>query len=326
MDIHKQFTVAVVKDEQGKEIEREKFENGKEQFAAFLKPYPSKETSMVMESTYVWEYIYEILDSLGYHVKLANPLRTRAIAEARIKTDAIDASTLADLLRADLIAESYIPTKEIRQWRELTRERRIFVKQQTQLINRIRAILTKRGIALPTKELGKKAMGWLEEIAELDDVLYHYMNLLKYLQRELKILEGRIKDLAYKNKDAELLMSIPGIGPLRAMDILTEIGDVARFLSADKLCSYAGLVPGVRQSGTTLRFGRLVKQAKNVLKYTLVEAAWTTIRVKEPNQFQVFYRKLSAKIGKQKAICATARKMCCTVYTLLKNQEEFRYL
>ncbi len=73
-----------------------------------------EETKIVMESTGVWECIYDVLEGLGYEVKLANPVRTKAIAYARVKTDAVDASTLADLLRANLIAESYIPPKEVR--------------------------------------------------------------------------------------------------------------------------------------------------------------------------------------------------------------------
>ena len=112
MDIHKQFTVAVVKDEQGNELAKEKFENNKENFSDFLKIFPKENTKIVMESCCVWEYIFEILEKMEYDVKLSNPSKTKAIAYARIKTDSVDASTLADLLRANLIAESYIPPKK----------------------------------------------------------------------------------------------------------------------------------------------------------------------------------------------------------------------
>ena len=124
MDIHKQFTVAVVKDEQGNKLVEDKFTNSEDNFGSFMKQFKPEETKIVIESTCVWEYIYEILEARKYEVKLANPVRTRAIAEARIKTDSVDASTLADLLRANLVAESYIPPKEIRRLRETTRERR----------------------------------------------------------------------------------------------------------------------------------------------------------------------------------------------------------
>ncbi len=98
MDIHKQFTVAVVKDEQGNKLAEDKFINSEDNFGSFMQKYKPEETKIVIESTCVWEYIYEILEAKKYEVKLANPSRTRAIAEARIKTDIVDAETLADLL------------------------------------------------------------------------------------------------------------------------------------------------------------------------------------------------------------------------------------
>ena len=153
MDIHKQFTVAVVKDEQGNKLAEDKFTNSEDNFGSFMEKYKPEETKIVIESTCVWEYIYEILEAKKYEVKLANPSRTRAIAEARIKTDIVDAETLADLLRANLVAESYIPPKNVRRLREITRERRTFVKQTTQIKNKIHAILIKRGVKIPTTTL-----------------------------------------------------------------------------------------------------------------------------------------------------------------------------
>jgi len=86
VDIHKPFTFAVIEDKEGNIISEEKFENSQENFQNFLRDCKPEETLIVMESTYVWEYIYEILDSMNYKVKLANPLRTKAIASARICT------------------------------------------------------------------------------------------------------------------------------------------------------------------------------------------------------------------------------------------------
>jgi len=322
MDIHKQFTVAVVKDEQGNKLNEDKFTNSEDNFSKFMQCYEPEETKIVIESTCVWEYIYEILEAKKYEVKLANPLRTRAIAEARIKTDSVDASPLADLLRANLVAESYIPPKDVRRLREITRERRTFVKQTTQIKNRIHAILIKRGIKIPTATLCKSTLLWLKEKFKDDTSMLHYVNLLEYHSAELKSADDSIKELAEKNSDVKLLMTIPGIGSTRYLDI---IGEISRFPTADKLCSYAGLVPSIKQSGNTLRIGRLVKQASKSLKGTLIEASWNIVRTKESNPLQEFYKKLAKKKGKQKAICATARKLCCVMYAMLKNKEEFRH-
>src|SRR3989344_5802547 len=323
MDIHKQFTFAVVKDEKGNELAKEKFENSRENFSKFLEIYYPEDTKIVMESTCVWEYIYEILEEMKYDVKLANPSRTKAIAYARIKTDAVDASTLADLLRANLVAESYIPPKEIRRLREITRERRTFVKQTTQIKNKIHAILIKRGVKLPSTTLCMSTMLWLKDKFEIGDIIHRYANILEYHKEELKLIDDKIKNIANENKDAKLLMTIPGIAGLRSMDILAEIGEIGRFPTADKLCSYAGLVPSVHQSGNTLRFGRLIQQASKSLKGTLIETSWNIIRTKESNPLQDFYKKLAKKKGKQKAICATARKLCCVIHAMLRKQKEF---
>ena len=323
MDIHKQFTVAVAKDEQGNKLTEEKFDNSKERFADFLKQFPKENTKIVMESTCVWEYIFEILEEMNYDVKLSNPTRTKAIACARIKTDSVDASTLADLLRANLVAESYIPPKEIRKLREITRERKTFVGQSTQLKNRIHALLMKRGIKLPTASLGKKALKLIADSVSDGDLLEHYINLLWYNKQELNFLEDKIRKIANDMNETKLLMTMPGIGEIRAVNIFAEIGDVKRFPTADKLCSYAGLVPSIRQSGNTLRFGRLIKQSSKTLKNDLIEASWIATRTLESNQLQRVYQKLAKKKGKQKAICATARKMCCIIHSMLRKNQEF---
>jgi len=325
MDIHKQFTVAVVKDEQGNKLAEDKFTNSEDNFGSFMQQFKPEETKIVIESTCVWEYIYEILEAKKYEVKLANPFKTKAIAFARIKTDSIDANTLCDLLRANLVAESYIPPKEIRKLREITRERMTFVKQTTQIKNRIHSILIRRGIRIPSATLCKSTLLWIKEKFKEDNVMLHYLNLLEYHSTELKLIDDGIRKLSGKNKNAILLMTIPGIAGLRALDIVAEIGEIGRFPTADKICSYAGLVPSIRQSGNTLRFGHLIKQSNKVLKNTLIETSWNLIRTKESNPLQEFYKKLAKKKGKQKAICATARKLCCVIHAMLKNQEEFRY-
>lgn len=329
MDIHKQFTVAVVKDKEGNELTSEKFENNRENFESLLKNFKPEETKIVLESTSVWEYIFDLLEEMGYEVILANPVKTRAIAEARIKTDSIDASTLCDLLRSDFIARSYVPPKEIRNLRNIMRQRKAIVKGQTQVKNKIHAVLLMNGIKLPYSTLSKSAVEWIvEEINEfsIKSIIVTYISILETYQFQLKKLEEKIEEIAMKNTQAQLLITIPGIASIRAMEIITEIGDIERFESSSKLCSYAGLVPSVKQSGNTLRMGRLVKQSSKNLKHAFVGASWTIVRTKGPNRFQMFYKRLMKKKGKSKAICAVARKLCGASYAMLKKNQEFMFL
>ena len=202
----------------------------------------------------------------------------------------------------------------------------MFVKQTTQIKNRIHALLVKRGMNMPTKTLCKSARYWLREQPDEGSVLKHYLNLLDYHEQELNVLEKNIEDISEKNNDAQLLMTIPGIASIRSMDLLAEIGEISRFPTAEKLCSYAGLVPSVHQSANTLRFGRLIKQSSKSLKHTFVETSWNLVSTRESNTLQEFYKKLVKKKGKQKAICAVAHKLCKIVHAMLTKKQEFMVL
>lgn len=329
MDIHKQFTVAVAKDKEGNELNESRFDNTKENFGSFLRDFKPEETKIVIESTSVWEYIYDILEEMNYSVILANPVKTRAIAEARIKTDRIDANILCDLLRANLIFESYIPPKEIRNMRNIMRQRKAIVNSRVQMVNKIHAVLLMNGIKLPYAKFGDAAMKWIIEeisITTIKSVLVSYINILEQINFELGKLDERIRDMAARNPKAGLLMTIPGIAEIRAMEILAEIGEIKRFESSNKLCSYAGLIPGIKQSGTKIRYGRLVKQANRNLKYVFVEASISFLKVKADNSLKQFYQRLLKTKGKQKARCALARKICCITYALLTKNQEFTLL
>jgi len=325
MDVHKRFTYAVVKDWQGNELAKQRFDNSEANFESFLKQFAPEQTKVVMESTGVWQYIYEILERMNYNIKLANPVKTKAIAYAKVKTDAVDASMLADLLRANLVAESYVPTKEIRNLREITRLRKVALKQSNQAMNRLHALLTRKGIFLPKKSLCKTSINFLLKETEKEPAIKGYMEVIDFHKKKLAEIDKQIFEIAEKNAQAQLLMTIPGISGIRAITLIAEIGEVNRFPTADKLCSYSGLVSSVHQSGSTLYFGRLMQQASKTLKHVLIQTAWTNTRLLESNPVKEHYKKLEQKKGKQKAICAAARKLCTIVYAVLKKQEKCRY-
>lgn len=331
MDIHKQFTVAIAKDKEGNLLAEDKFDNSRTNFHEFLRDFKQEETEIVMESTSVWEPIYDLIEDMKYSVKLANPFKTRAIAEARIKTDKVDAETLCDLLRANLIAESYIPSKEVRELRDIIRARKSLVQGKVKTKNKIQAILIKTGLKLPYKTLCKSSMAWIVEEIEtkhfnMKYITASHINLLEQYNLEIQKIDERLAEIALKDNQVQLLKTIPGIGNIIALTIIAEIGDINRFESSQKLSSYAGLVPGIRQSGNTLKFGRLIKQSNKDLKTCFIEASWVLVRTKEASRFKWFYGNLSKKKGKQKAICAVARKLCCVVYAMLKKNQTFMLL
>jgi transposase len=104
------------------------------------------ESKVALEASYGWEWLAELLEEAGYELHLAHPLRTKAIASARVKTDAVDALTLAQLLRADLLPEAYVAPRELRELRDLLRHRVALTQIRTGLKNRVQALLAKHGI------------------------------------------------------------------------------------------------------------------------------------------------------------------------------------
>jgi transposase len=155
VDIHKRYSVLVAVDERGRELKRGRVTgNAAFGFAQFFSDLegPSK---VALEACWNWGRIYDLLKEIGgiEEVVLAHPLKTRLIADAQIKTDALDASALATLLRGDLIARAYVPSKATRQRKEVLRQRLYWARLRTRIRNRIHALVDRQ------RELGKGEMG-----------------------------------------------------------------------------------------------------------------------------------------------------------------------
>ena len=165
----------------------------------------------------------------GYELHLAHPLRTKAIASARVKTDAVDARTLAQLLRADLLPEAYIAPRELRDLRDLLRHRIALTQMRTALKNRVHALLARHGIQRRHSDLfGQGGREFLAELAlrpeprrRLDSLL----SLIGDLDREVASTTQEIDARAEVDDRVGVLCQIRGIGPYTAMLVIAEVGD-----------------------------------------------------------------------------------------------------
>jgi transposase len=294
-----------------------------------LESYFSKQdrrSRVVVEATGNWMYLYETIERYTPDVVLAHPLKTRAIAEARIKTDTIDATTLADLLRLEGIPTAYIPPREIRDIRELLRYRASLVSIRVGVKNKIHAVLTKNGIDCTFSDvLGKSSQLWLKNLSlracyrqEIDG----YLRIADTLKVSIDEITKTIKDEVAENAQAQLLMGIPGISYYSALLILSEIGEVGRFPDAKRLCSYAGLVPSIYSSGSKTYNGRITKQGSRWLRWILVEIS--THAASGDANFQKVYRRVMRRRGGSTAKVAVARKILTIIYAMLKKNESFR--
>jgi len=328
VDYHKEYSYLVVKDEHGKIERRGRVRNSKEEVQQFLGPYGQGKA--VLEATRNWGLIYDWLEETLDDVALAHPLKVRAIAEARIKTDKISADVLADLLRADLLPRAYVPSKQTRQIKNILRQRMFFVRMQTMVKNRIYSILDRHPEVLSqaprvTDLFGVAGLGWLEQVklpGEDNKLLASELEVLRLLKKKIWESNGTVNELAKRDRRAELLRSIPGIGAFFSVLVLYEIDDIHRFSDEKKLCSYAGLVPCTYASGGKVFHGRITKQGNKWLRWALIEAVQPAIR--SDAELYAYYQHLRMKNDANAAKVATARRILTIVYRVLTQERLYR--
>jgi len=323
-DLHKKTCYVTVMNHLGTIKKQVEISTDKDKVSMFFKKYA--DVPVAVESTMNWIPFYENLESLGCKVLLSNPLQTKAIASARIKNDKVDSKVLADLLRTNLLPTSYIQPRDIRDLKEVVRERANFVEMRTKIKNKIHSVLFKTDNKHCFTDLyGKAGMEWLKEL-ELRSVykqeLNRYLETLKHLNEQIDEISKIIEETAKEDYDCKLLMTIPGISFYSALMIKSEIGDISRFRNANKLCSYAGLIPATYASADKVRHGRITKRGSKWLRKTLVDAITSGSR--NPNRISVFYQKLKKNKGTGKAKVAAARKLCSVIFAMLTDKQPFR--
>lgn len=324
LDVHKEYCQAAIQDESGTLLAKRRIPTSEIGFKQLAREM-GKECSMVMEASSSFYVPYDFFTGRGYEVRVAHPKKVKAIADARVKTDKIDAKVLADLLRANLIPESYVPGKPIRQLREMITHREGLVKMRTQAKNQVQAMLAKRGIKYTFTDLfGKAGMRWLEKL-ELDTMgrfeMDQHLGTVRHLNEMVKAIEDEIFAYEKSFPETKLLQSMPGVGPRVAMMLMAGIVDVNRFADERKLASYAGLTPSVHQSGDTDRHGRITKQGNRMVRVAMMQAVQRA--TSKDTKIRRFYLRIEKKHGKNRAKVATARKMLTWIYFMLKRGETF---
>jgi len=324
MDLHQKTSTFSVKEKEGKVIEAKTVPTTKESIAKFLVPY--RGSLLTLEPVSQWYCYADFIESLGLEVKIANPNRVKAIAWARIKTDTIDAGVLADLLRVNMLPESYHAPAHVRDWKDEVRLRMSLVRLRVQVKNKIHALLWKQGIRSPYTLFTKKGLLWLDAqtLTEQKTIaLATYRETLALLDRQIKEAEERMIADNKHREEVKLLVTIPGIKYLSALTIMAEIGDITRFPSAKKLMGYAGVVPSTYASGGKVRHGKIIKQGSSWLRYILVEAAHHQLHCTKRKGLADYYNGIKDRKGGKAAAIATARKLCAVIFRVLTDKQPF---
>ncbi len=280
VDFHKAYSHITVLDEHGNVLRAGRVGNSPDAIRSFVAPF-RKEGRAVVEATRNWPVVHDVLEEELEAVYLAHPLKVRAIAEARIKTDRIDSRILAHLLRCDLVPTAYARPREQRVVQQVLRQRMFVVRLRTMVKNRIHSLVDGQAPAVReagnrfTDLVGAAGSAWLQtvELPEIERrLLDGELALLGALRERIAQSDVLVRHLAAGDARVRYLRTIPGVGPFFSVLIAHEIGDSRRFARPEKLSAYTGLVPSVHASGGKIFHGRLTKQGNKWLRWAMIEA------------------------------------------------------
>lgn len=326
IDVHRKTSYISVIDAKGNRVAQRNLPSEIGAIAEFLGGL-AEVPGIVMESTSAWYWLYDGLSERGFEVVVSDPRKTKAIASARIKNDKLDAHMLAQLLRAGLVATVYVSPPEYRELKELLRHRVRLVRDKRRMKNRIHNLLAKNNIKLPVKDVFSRKGRLFLQSAPLPSChrrpVDGYLALMDQLENQISQLDREVKEKAQEDPQAQLLMTLPGVGPVVAMTFLAEVGDIRRFKSHRQLAAYAGMIPSLDSSAGKNRLGHISKQGSAWLRSALVESAQVVANLKG-RRLNLYFRKRITKAGYKKAVVATAHRLLQFAFYVLRDQRPYQ--
>ena len=327
LDIHKHYCVVGGVDRDG-QIVLQPVRVEHEDLESWLKKNLLASDQVVIESTTNAWHVYDLLKPLVANVLVANPIKVKQIACARVKTDKKDTLILARLLAANLVPTVWVPPKHVRELRQLISQRRKLVGMHTQVVNRMHSVSHRNHLGHPRgKRFQEKDMGWREKLEGMERFQLDLdLDTKKYLKGQIERITEELRRMSHEEPWAEqmlYLMQIPGFGVVTGMTVLAAIGDISRFESPKKLASYSGLVPGVEQSGVKLRGKGITKEGRRELRWAMVEVAQRAVKA-DPYWKQLFSA-LERRMHRNQAIVAIARHLLTVVWSVLTYKTSYRH-
>jgi transposase len=327
LDVHKRVVEACILDDKGAVVQRFRFALSRESLAKFAQECLRPDDRVVLEATINTWAVVKMLKAFVAEVVVSNPLATKAIASAKVKTDKVDALVLAQLLRLDYLPRVWEPDEATQELRRLTSRHASLVGDRTTLKNRIHAVLTMRLLTPPVPALfSAKGMAWLRHVSldgEARFMIDSDLRLLQHVETEIRTLDQFLVKKAHHDPRVKLLMTQPGVDFLVAQTVLAALGDIKRFRDGDHAASYLGLVPKVKQSADHCYRGSITKHGNGHARWMLVQAAQHVRN--HPGPLGVFFRRLAKKKNYNVAVVATARKLVVIAWHMLTKNEPYRY-
>lgn len=296
--------------------------------------YPGANYKSVYEAGFSGFWTHHKLTELGIDNIVVNPADVPTTSGEKLrKTDAVDSSKLARGLRAGELKGIYTPDSETLEMRSLIRLKNSITKDTTRQKNRIKSQLRYLGIEIPTEFTenscwSKRFIDWLKQVSMLTasgrralDILIEQLEQLRKqkleMTRELRML-SRTERFA---EPLRLIMTVPGIGQVIGMVLLSEISDISRFDNAEQLAAYIGIIPMCHSSGEKDGTGDITVRGHAFMRWNLIQAAWVAIR--QDPAMTLFFVENCKRMDKNKAIVKVARKLVNRIYFVMKRKQEY---
>jgi len=282
-----------------------------------------EQPEVVLESTYGWYWAADLLKELGANVHLAHPLGNNW-GNRKVKNDAIDAKDLAAMLRLGRLAEGWIAPPEVRELREVVRYRFRLVGHRTSVKTQIHGVMAKNGVLPVRKEMWHTSgPAQLDELCETLPEAYvlrlqSLRDLLEVYDAEIVTVDDYLHRQLKDDPGYRAILKIDGVGKVIGAIFVAEIGDVSRFPSAKKLCSWAGLTPKHRESDAKVWRGSITHQGSPLVRWAAIEAI---SKYRGGEKLRDDYFRIADHAGKYKARVAVARKLLTLVYYGLRDGE-----
>jgi transposase len=326
LDLHSSNCYLGIIDETGKKIFKQKLPNERERILEALYPYKDDVTGIVVESTYNWYWLVDLLMEAGYRVHLANPAEIKKYSGLKFADDQHDAFWLAEMLRLGILPEGYIYPKEDRPIRDLLRKRMHLVRLRTSLIVSLQNILCRNnGYRLKTADV--KAL-CEDRVAPLltgnEDLALAGMvskESIDHLTRQIKKIEAVIENRLELKPSYAKLQSIFGVGKILALTIMLETGPVSRFAKVGNYASYCRKVSSKWLSNDKVKGKGNKKSGNKYLAWAYSEAAEHARR--SYKQARAYYNRKMQKTNFMAAHNALAHKLARAAYYVMRDQVNF---
>lgn len=331
-DMHKKYSVFSKIDENGVISDSSKVYHNNGQLEQFLDNLPDG-SEVAVEACGGWYKVIDAMEEAGLNPKLTNPHKAKLMMGNVDKTDKLDAEGLALLLANGTLPEVSIPTKEIRDKRELLRCRMYLVGKRTSLKNRIHATLDKYGLKISAEDLfGKSGQKELQD--RLNELPSQHqfttklqLELINRITEKVEKITERAQKVLEDSSKIKKLKTIPGVGSILSAVIKLEVGEVQRFARAKNLASYSGTVPRINASGGNVKHGKTKKNVNHYLKWAYAEAANTVSAYSQKwadRHVGDLYNRLCEKKNHGIAVGAVSRHLAVATWHILTKEVAYK--